>query len=371
MTDYDVIVIGAGQAGLSIGYYLQRHKLSFVILEKNDRVGTSWRERYDSLVLFTPRAFNDLPGLPFPGDRHGFPDKNEAAHYLEMYAHYHSFPIRLGVEVLRVENQGGSYQVHTQEQVFRARSVVVATGPFQEPYWPSLHAHAGKEIAQWHTATFRNGRQVDPGTVLVVGGGNSGIQIANELAQEHSVFLSIGQSRTHLPLSILGKTIFYYLRSLGVLTAPSSSWLGRLYRSLPDPIFGYKKELRQLQRAGKLKIAPRTVSLSGCTAAFEDGSTADFSTIIWATGYRPNYAWLDVPGACNELGRPFHQKGVSPVPGLFFLGLPWQRNRLSALMGGVGHDAAILTNEIVDFLRTETVSIGGTMYGTPPSRSLS
>ncbi|MDF2679273.1 MAG: oxidoreductase [Brevibacillus sp.] len=353
MLDYDVIVIGGGQAGLSIGYYLQQQGHRFIILEKNKRAGTSWRERYDSLVLFTPRSFNDMPGLPFPGERHGLPDKNEVAHYLEQYAHYFQLPIELGVEVIRLEKTGSrGFQVHTTERILYARSVVIATGPFHEPYWPDLHMNADNDVVQWHTATYRNEQQLSDGPVLVVGGGNSGVQIAIELTKKHPVILSMGQSRTFLPLAILGKTIFTYMRKLGILTAPVTSWLGKLYHTLPDPIFGYQKELRQLLRSGKLKLSSRTVSLSGRVATFADGRTAHVSNIIWATGYRPRYKWLEVPGVLDDQGRPVHNRGVSPTPGLFFLGLPWQYNRQSALLGGVGHDAHYLANEITDYLRS-------------------
>ncbi|QRG69622.1 flavin-containing monooxygenase [Brevibacillus choshinensis] len=352
MFDYDVVVVGGGQAGLSIGYYLQQQGLRFIILEKQKRVGTSWRERYDSLVLFTPRAFNDLPGFPFPGDRNGLPYKDEVAHYLEEYARNFRLPILLDVQVLRVERASSEgFRVHTEHQVINARAVVVATGPFQEPFWPEIHKNAGKEVIQQHTATYRNAESLDSGTVLVVGGGNSGVQIAVELAEKHPVLLSMGESRTFLPLTILGKTIFTYMRTLGILSAPSSSWFGKLYRSMPDPIFGFRKEMRALQRSGKLRLAPRTVSISGRIVTFADRTTAEVSNIIWATGYRPHYEWLQIPGALDDHGRPVHNRGISPAHGLFFLGLPWQSSRQSALMGGVGQDARHLATHLSSFLR--------------------
>lgn len=367
MFDYDAVVVGGGQAGLSIGYYLQKQGLRFIILEKKDRVGTSWRERYDSLVLFTPRAFNDLPGLPFPGERSGLPDKNEAAHYLEEYASHFQLPVQLGVQVVRVEkpsSDADGFLVHTQERVLTARAVIVATGPFQEPLWPALHKNADKEVVQQHTATYRNEEALAPGTVLVVGGGNSGVQIAVELAEKHPVLLSMGQARSFLPLTLLGKTIFTYMRALGILTAPASSWFGKLYRSLPDPIFGYRKEMRALQRSGKLKLAPRTVSIAGRVVTFADETTAEVSTVIWATGYRTHYQWLEIPGALDDQGRPIHTRGVSPAPGLFYLGLPWQSSRQSALMGGVGQDAQMLSTHIAAYLRAQ-LSFGRNRYGSP------
>lgn len=351
MPDYDAIVIGGGQAGLAMGYYLQQQGLRFTILDKRGRVGESWRERYDSLVLFTPRRFNDLPGLPFPGQRDGLPDKNEAADYLENYAHHFGLPIQPGAEVSSLEQTEEGFRIYTQARTYQARTVVVATGPFHTPYVPTDHMNVDYDVTQWHTATYRNEQQLSNEPVLVVGGGNSGVQIAVELARDRPVMLSMGRTGPFLPRSILGKTIFAYMRALGILTVPASSWLGRLYRSLPDPIFGYGNELRQMQKAGKLRIVPRLTSFSGRVATFADGSTETFSQIVWATGYRPDYHWLDIPDVLDELGRPHHRRGVSPIPGLFFLGLPWQRNRQSALIGGVGHDARLLADEIAAFLR--------------------
>ncbi|MFD2372048.1 hypothetical protein ACFSO0_19145 [Brevibacillus sp. GCM10020057] len=215
-----------------------------------------------------------------------------------------------------------------------------------------MHRDAGSDVTQLHTGTFRNEQQLAPGSVLVVGGGNSGIQIAAELAENRPVYLSVGQSRLHLPERILGKPVFSYMRALGLLTAPAESWLGKRLSSVPDPIIGYHGAIRRLMRSGQLRMMPRTLSLAGQTAFFADGSTARVSNIIWATGYRSDYGWLAVPGALDEYGRPLHTRGVSPVPGLYYLGLPWQRNRQSALMGGVSVDARLLADDMIRFLNS-------------------
>lgn len=346
MFEYDVIVVGGGQAGLAVGHYLQQEGLRFVILEKQARVGASWRNRYDSLVLFTPRRYCDLPGFPFPGDRDGLPSKDDAANYLEAYADHFGLPVRLQTEVTAVEKTGTGFLVRTTREILQARSVVIATGPFHTPFLPDLREQAAREVVQLHTADYKNERQLRNGSVLVVGAGNSGAQIAAELAAERTVYLSMGQSRSFLPLSLLGKNIFWYLRASGLLAIPVTSWLGKRLSEKPDPIFGYRRQLIRLERAGQLRMVPRTVSLSGTTARFADGTEVTVDNILWATGFRSRYDWLRIPDALDGEGRPLHRRGVSPVHGLFFIGLPWQHTRSSALMGGVGADAKQLMKQM-------------------------
>ncbi|MGG1660364.1 flavin-containing monooxygenase [Brevibacillus sp. NRS-1366] len=346
MNDYDVIVIGAGQAGLAIGYFLKKDQRRFLLLEQNRQIGDSWRERYDSLVLFTPRRYCDLPGLPFPGDRDGLPTKDEAANYLEMYAQHYQLPVQLETVVVRVKKTDTGFAVTTKDEVFHTRNIVVATGPFHTPYLPPIASNLAEGILQVHTAHYKNEQQLKEGPVLVIGSGNSGAQIAVELASNRPVVFSMGQTRSFLPISIFGKTIFDYLRAFGVLTAPVTSWLGARLSKMPDPIFGYQAELRHLEKAGQIRMVPKTLQISGNKATFENGSEAEIANIIWATGFRARYEWLNIPQALNEEGLPVHQRGVSPVPGLFFLGLPWQHSRRSALMAGVGYDAAYLATKL-------------------------
>lgn len=346
MYDYEVMVIGGGQAGLAIGHMLKKEGLRFVILEKEPRVGNSWRERYDALVLFTPRRYSDLPGFPFPGDRDGLPGKDDAANYLEAYSEYFQLPIMLDTDVGRVEKVDTGFRVHTQYAIFHTRFVVVATGPFQQPSLPSIQKNVSDEVVQLHTAHYKNEHQLKEGPVLVVGAGNSGAQIATELASSRPVVLSVGQKRSFVPLSILGKTIFWYMRALGMLDAPLSTWIGKRLSQMPDPIFGYQQQIRSLEQSGQLRLANRTLSLSGCTATFEGGNQATVANIIWATGFRFQYDWLHIPEALDDLGRPLHLRGVSPVQGLYYLGLPWQHSRSSALMGGVGTDAQFLAKHM-------------------------
>ncbi|GED66332.1 putative oxidoreductase CzcO [Brevibacillus reuszeri] len=346
MNNYDVIVIGAGQAGLAIAYYLQQKRRRFLLLDKNSGIGDSWRERYDSLVLFTPRRYCDLPGLPFSGERDGLPTKDEAANYLEDYVNNFQFPIQHETEVILVMKADTGFTVHTNHGLYHAEKLVVATGPFHTPYLPPIVTDIADGVRQIHTSHFKNEQQLKDGPVLIVGGGNSGAQLAVELAASRPVTFSMGQSRSFLPLSFLGKTIFDYMRATGLLTAPITSWLGKRLSKKPDPIFGYRAQLRRLVQDGQIRMVQKTVKITGSTATFAGGHQEPITNIIWATGFRPGYEWLDIPLALDEKGAPLHKRGVSHVSGLFFLGLPWQYNRQSALLGGVGYDAAYLATHL-------------------------
>jgi putative flavoprotein involved in K+ transport len=347
MNAYDVLVIGAGQAGLAMGYYLRQARLRFLIVDQCERVGDRWRQRYDTLVLFTPRSLSDLPGLPFPGDRDGLPGKNDVADYLERYAAHFSLPIRTKTPVSSVEKYGNGFLVTSGQEQWFARQVVIATGPFQSPWIPEIHRDAAPDVVQLHTDAYKNEHQLRPGPVLVVGDGNSGVQIAVELAASRPVVLSIGRQRSFLPQRLLGKPIFWYFKLSGLLSIPVTTLPGQWLSRQPDPIIGCKRQFQYLKQQGRLRVTGRTIRLSGNTATFSDGSQAEAVNIIWATGFRCTYDWLHVPGVLDANGRPIHRRGVTPTAGLYFLGLPWQYRRSSALLGGVGEDARYLLKHIL------------------------
>ncbi|NRQ51813.1 MULTISPECIES: NAD(P)/FAD-dependent oxidoreductase [unclassified Brevibacillus] len=347
MHNYEVIIIGGGQSGLALGALLQQRKARFVIFEKNGRLGDSWRKRYDSLVLFTARQNNGLPGLPFPGEPQTVPTKDEAADYLEQYAAHFQLPVRLNTAVQRVERTASGFLVQTEAGTARAKNVVVATGPFQIPYIPPIVERLAPDVVSLHTADYQNEHSFRDGPVLVVGAGNSGAQLAVELARHRPVIFSSGQTRLHLPLYVLGKTIFDYMQRFGLLDAPRSSWAGKQLMKRPDPIFGYREEMKALTKTGALRLTERTVRIADRTAYFAGGEQASFPNILWATGFRPDYSWLAIPDVRDPNGWPRHERGVTEVSGLYFLGLPWQHSRASALMGGVGKDALFLADRLV------------------------
>ena len=339
---YDVVVIGAGQAGLAVGYFLARQGRRFVILEAGPSVGTAWRERWDSLLLFTPRRYDALPGLAFPGDPDGYPTRDEAVEYLEKYARTFEVPIEFDSPVRSLSASDGTFSVELDDRWIEADQVVVATGPFQVPRVPAIADGLAPEVFQTHSTGYRRPGDVPPGNVLVVGGGNTGFQIAKELSATHAVHLAIGSRQTPLPQRLLGRDLFWWLTKLGLLEKTVDSRFGRRARNR-DTLIGSSP--RELRRRFGVRLKPRAAEASGRTVAFADASRLDVDAVIWATGYRPDYSWVDLP-VFDEEGRLRHRRGVTDVPGLYFLGLSWQHTRGSALLGWVEDDAEFVADEV-------------------------
>jgi putative flavoprotein involved in K+ transport len=341
MNSFDVVVVGAGQAGLAMGYCLQKLGLNFVLLEKAQRVGDSWRNRYDSLTLFTPAEYDSLPGLNFPAPKGTSPTKNQVADYLERYAQHFALPVQLQTQIELLEKRGDVFYLETNRGAFAAARVIVATGPFQTPFIPSLAKPLDTSILQLHSSTYFNKQQLPDGEVLVVGSGNSGLQIAEELLASHSVTVAQGKSQPFLPQKLLGQSLFWWMERLGVSHVTTSSRLGQQLKER-DPVIG--SSLSKLRQKG-LKLVSRVVEAEGQTVTFADGKTLKPRSIIWATGFRSDYSWVRLP-VFDTQGKPIHQSGITSVEGFYFLGLSWQRTRGSALLGWVGQDAAFLVEEI-------------------------
>jgi putative flavoprotein involved in K+ transport len=341
---FDVAVIGAGQAGLAMGYFLARRGLRFVILDGADSVGAAWRARWDSLTLFTPRRYDSLPGLAFQGDPDGYPMGDEVIAYLEQYAEAFELPLQLDSAVRSLTEKDGSYALELENGSIEADQVVVATGPFQAPFVPPLADRLAPEVFQTHSTGYRRPSDVSGGTVLVVGGGNTGFQIAKELSSTHAVHLSIGSRQTPLPQTILGRDLFWWLTRLGLLYKNVDSRLGRKMRARETLIGSSPRELRR--RYG-VELKPRVVGASGKTVAFADESTLDLDAVIWATGYRPDHSWIHLP-IFDQEGRVAHRRGATDASGLYFLGLYWQHTRGSALLGWVKDDAEFIAEQIAE-----------------------
>jgi putative flavoprotein involved in K+ transport len=341
---FDVVVIGAGQAGLAVGRFLTEQGRRFLIVEGGDGVASAWRERWDSLVLFTPRRYSALPGLAFPGDPDGYPRRDEVVAYLEQYAATFDLPVASDSRVRSLTRRDGRFVLRLYDRVLEADQVVVATGPFQVPNLPALAAELGPEIFQTHSAGYRRPSDVPTGRVLVVGGGNTGFQIAKELSATHSVQLAIGSRQTPLPQRLLGRDLFWWLTKLGVMAKTVDSRLGRRLRER-DTLIGSRP--RELERRFGVELKPRLVAAAGGRVCFEDRSESEPNSVIWATGYRPDHSWIELP-IFDENGRLMHRRGVSDVDGLYFLGLSWQHTRGSALIGFVGDDAAFIANRIAE-----------------------
>lgn len=341
MESIKVVIVGGGQAGIAMGYYLVKEKGPFIILDANKQVGDSWRNRYDSLVLFTPRTYSQLPGFPMDGAPNGFPTKDEMASYLQQYASHFNLPMRHHTKVDRVtRQQNGRFHLKTNNGWIEAEKVVIATGAFQKPYLPPVLDSANDEMSQVHSSAYRNPAQIPGKSVLVVGGGNSGAQIAVELAKERNVTMAISHPFRFLPLKLLGKSMFSWLEWGGLLYAGVDTTRGRWFKKQKDPIFG--KELKSLIKKDQIHLKPRVVNVQGKEVEFADHSRLSFDRIIWSTGFSPSYEWIDIDGVIATNGWPIHNRGITNIRGLYFLGLPWQYQRGSALVCGVGRDAEYL-----------------------------
>ena len=348
----DVVVVGGSQAGLAMAWHLANEGLRFVVLEAGPEIGHSWRSRWDSLTLFTPTQYDALPGMPFPGPPDSYPTKDPVAGYLQAYAAAFDVPVRLNARVTDLIRAAEGFQIRAGDGVFRARQVVAATGPFQVLFVPPAAQRLDDSVTQLHSAGYRNPRALPAGPVLVVGGGNSGFQIAEELAATRPVDLSIATRAPMLPQRLGGKDLFWWLTRLGLMRVTAESRLGRRLRTRPDFIIGSSR--RRLKAAG-VRFRPAVVSTEGRTVRFADGSRLDAGIVIWATGYRPDYSWIHIPDVVRD-GQVIHRRGVTDVPGLYFLGLPWQHTRGSALLGFVHEDAAYLAGLITSHARATTAA---------------
>jgi putative flavoprotein involved in K+ transport len=340
-----VVVIGAGQAGLSVGYHLARRGIQFVILEAKARVGDTWRERWDSLRLFTPGSLDGLDGMPFPAPRHRFPTKDEMADYLEAYAARFDLPVRTGVRVTRLTRRGERYLVEAGEHRFEADHVVVAMATFQDPRVPAFAADLAPEIRQLHSVEYRRPSQLQPGGVLVVGAGNSGAEIALEAVRNgHPTWLS-GRDTGKLPFRIdwllsrlvlqplLLRVIFHRLLTvdtpMGRKVRPKVIGTGGpLIRTLP----------KDLLAAGVQRVG-RTAGTRDGKPVLEDGTLIEATNVVWCTGFHPGFSWIDLP-VLDEHGEPRHERGLLPdEPGLSFVGLHFLYSMSSTMIHGVGRDA--------------------------------
>jgi putative flavoprotein involved in K+ transport len=340
----EVIVVGGGQAGLAAGYYLKRAGIPFVILDANQRLGESWRRRWESLELFTAARYSVLPGLTFPGHPEHFPGKDEVANYMEEYAREFDLPVRLGKRATSLEPSNGGYRIDTAPSAdelgpYVANQVIVASGAYQRPRVPTIAEKLS--VTHLHSAEYRNPQQIPDGDVLVVGAANSGAGIAEDLASSHRVYLSRGTRLPSLPRRLLGKSLHWWGDHLGLIGASLDSWRGRTQRG--DLLVG--QSLRRLARRHGVELVGRTLDAAGGTVHFEGGHAIEVDAVIWATGFRPDYSWIRLP-VCDEHGMPRHRRGVTDSPGLYFLGMKNQYSRGSSLIYWVKDDAQYIVDRV-------------------------
>ena len=341
---FDTIVVGGGQAGLSAGYHLQQRDVDFVIVDAQRRLGDVWRNRWDSLRLFTPAKHSGLPGMPFPATPGHLPDKDEVADYLERYAERFDLPVRTGTVAERLSHDGERWTLLTGRGTLEADNVVVATGPFQRPKIPALAAHLDRSIDQRHSSAYRSPFDLPDGPVLVVGAGTSGAQIALELARPREVWLA-GRDTGHLPRRLLGRDLFDWLWPL-MHRFTLDTRLGRRMRWRVgrggDALIGIPE--RALVDGGVVRVGRVESVRDGSPVV--DGEVIRPRAIVWCTGFISDYSWIEAP-VFDERGVPRHTRGVvAEAPGLYFLGLRFQHRMTSSLVGGVGHDAEFVSSEI-------------------------
>ena len=353
--EVDVLVIGAGQAGLGVAYYLGKHPELTALVVDALPVGESWAERWETLQLFTPRRFSRLPGLPFPSGPGRTPTRLEMAEYLRSYAATLGLPVRCGVRVRRLSSEQVVFVAETTAGPVRAQHVVLATGPFRAPYVPAAGEALDPSVPQLHSFAYRRPSDIPPGDVLIVGGGNSAAQLALELAGSHRVTIASPGPLWFLPEDILGVSMYWWTLLTGVLNAGNEAWISRYIRRRGDAIVG--TELRDLISSGQVRVLPhRVVGAYGRSVELTDGTVLPVESVLWCTGFRPDTDWIDVAGAVDPTGAPLHRAGASPVRGLHWMGLPWQTRLNSSIIDGVDRDARRTVRRIVAARRQDAAS---------------
>jgi putative flavoprotein involved in K+ transport len=359
---FEVIVIGGGQAGLTVGYHLKKLGLNFVILDASARIGDAWRKRWDTLRLFTPARYNALDGLPFPGPPGAFPTKDEMADYLESYAAHFQLPVKNGVRVDRLSREGERYLVRAGELELEAEHVVVAMASYQGRKVPAFAKDLSTEIIQLHSSEYKGLHQLKPGGVLVVGAANSGAEIATETVTGHPTWLS-GRDPGEIPFPIaklwvklfimpfLFRVVFHHILTV-------NTPLGRKARA--KMLSAGSPRIRQrrtdLVRAG-VKWTARTAGVKDGLPLLADGSTLEVQNVIWCTGYDPGLSWIDLP-IFEDSGEPRHKSGlVESEPGLYFVGQHFQHSMSSTMIHGVGRDAARMVGAIQERYAQRSVAL--------------
>jgi putative flavoprotein involved in K+ transport len=362
---FETIIIGGGQAGLSVGYYLAKRGRPFLILDASERIGDSWRKRWDSLRVFTPARYDGLPGWPFPAPARSFPTKDQVADYLEAYAARFDLAVRSGVRVDRLTKEGKRYVVTAGDHRFEAENVVVASGVYQKPKVPAFAVELDPAIVQMHSAEYRGPHQLREGGVLVVGAGNSGAEIALEASREHQTWLSgrdTGQEPTRpgsVPDRVLMPALWFIVTRVLTVKTPIGRMVERKFRDRGIPLARVKK--KDIAVAG-IERVPRSVGSRDGLPVLDDGRVLEVGNVIWSTGFMYDFRWIDLP-AFDEHGHPVHDRGVvASEPGLYFVGLVFLYSLSSALIGGVGRDAEYIARHIAE---PEPKDLPAAEQGTP------
>lgn len=365
---FDTVIIGGGQAGLNVAYRLQRAGRPFIILDAQERIGDAWRKRWDSLQLFTPARFNRLPGLPFPAGRGDVVSKDQMADYLERYAEHFQLPVRTGVRVQRLSRRGAGFLLETSSGAITAERVVVAMSNYQVPRVPAFAQHLAPGLLQLHSKQYENPSQLRPGRVLVVGGGNSAADIALELSKTHETIMA-GKETGAIPFRIEPFIARHFLISLvrfvGHFVLNMKTPLGRKVRPFflhqAGPLVRVKPQ--DLVDAGVERVA-RVAGVEDGKPVLEGGRSLDVDNVVWCTGFKPGFGWIDMP-IFDEHGHPIHERGRVPaVPGLYFVGLHFQFAATSDTVTGVMRDARHVARTLLAEARAPRAATEAALVGS-------
>lgn len=344
--NWGTIIVGAGQAGLAAGYHLSKTNEDFIIIDSNSRVGDSWRKRWDSLRLFTPSQYDGLPGFPFPASRDTMPSKDEMANYLENYADKFKLPIRLEEKVNRISRSQSGFEVSTARGVLKCEKIIVATGTNPMPHIPEFAKDLDRNIHQVHSSRYLNPDSLPSGNVLVVGAGTSGVEIAIELAKGRQTFIS-GHPTFHIPDPVFryaGRPYWWFISNVLTVNTPIGRKAKKSIVKGGGPLVNVS--VKDLVAAGVEQV-PRVAGVEGGQPKLEDGHIIPVSSVLWATGFKPDFSWIDIEINHSERGWPETNRGISPdIKGLYFVGMLFQYSLTSGLVGGVGRDAAFIAKHI-------------------------
>ncbi|WBX73104.1 NAD(P)/FAD-dependent oxidoreductase [Tenacibaculum pacificus] len=341
----DYVVIGGAQAGLSMAYHLKQMDKKFIVIDGEKEIGASWLNRWDSLKLFTPTEYNHLPGLKFDAPKGHYPTKVEVSNYFKNYVSEFKIPVQLDTLVTSVrKNENGFYVTYKGGEI-ETKNVIIATGPFHIPYTPPCHTKLSESVLQMHSNFYKNESQLQNGDALVVGGGDSGYQILNELSKDgnRTVYFSGNTNVKSLPQQFLGKTLWWWFTLIGFLSYSKYSWIGKKINSSIQPVIG--TDVKEILSRKNVIVQGRTKDALKTDIIFENKTISTIKNIVWATGYRPNFNWIEGLELDGD-GYPKNYRGVSNIDGLYFIGLPWMFTRGSATLGGVSKDASYLADII-------------------------
>lgn len=341
----EYVIIGGAQAGLAMAYHLKKMNKNFIVLDGENEIGASWLNRWDSLKLFTPTEYNHLPGLDFDAPKNHYPSKFEVANYFKNYVDTFEIPVQLNTLVTSVKKKEKTFCVEHKDGVIETKNVIVATGPFHIPYTPPCHTKTADSILQMHSNYYKGIDQLQDGDALVVGGGDSGYQILNELSKDgtRKVYFSGDTTVKSLPQNFLGKTLWWWFTKIGFLSYNKYSWIGKKINSSTQPVIG--TDVKGILARENVFHVGRTKDALEDKIFFESKNVSTIKNIIWATGYRPNFSWVEGL-ELDATNYPKNYRGVCNIEGLYFMGLPWMYTRGSATLGGVSKDASYLAGII-------------------------